>query len=163
MACGDLLGWPSAGGAPGPLEVGSLLDRSRLDEVIGRYRPAAALHLAAFPAVAEPMAEPAKHYRNDAIGTLDLLDAMRGHRIERIVFSSTAAVHGVPRRAPIDAGHPLDPSNPHGATKLACERMLRGFAGLASRRRIFCRCVGSMLPRVPPPATSATGRDSRLA
>ena len=59
------------------------------------------MHFAAFALVPESVADPAKYYRNNVVGTLNLLDAMRASGVGRIVFSSTAAVYGVPDRVPI--------------------------------------------------------------
>lgn len=111
----------------GPLEVGEVEDQARLGEVIERYRPVGALHFAALIQVGESVTDPAKYYRNNAAGTLSLLEGLRAGGVQRLVFSSTAAVYGTPDRTPIDEDHPLRPINPYGATKLAVEWMLRDF------------------------------------
>jgi UDP-glucose-4-epimerase GalE len=68
---------------------------------------------------------PAKYYRNNVTGTLNLLEAMRAQGVDRLVFSSTAAVYGTPERTPIPEDHPLAPINPYGASKLMAERILQ--------------------------------------
>jgi UDP-arabinose 4-epimerase len=111
----------------GPLERGDILDRARLDEVMAKYRPAAVVHFAAFAYVGESVADPAKYYRNNVLGTLALLDAMRDHEIRRLVFSSSCATYGTPARVPIREEDPQNPINPYGATKLMVERMLADY------------------------------------
>jgi UDP-arabinose 4-epimerase len=111
----------------GPLEIGDILDRSRLDEVIRRYRPAAVLHFAAYAYVGESVQDPAKYYRNNVGGTLTLLEAMKDHGIGNVVFSSTCATYGVPHKVPIAEDHPQQPINPYGMSKLMIERMLEDF------------------------------------
>ena len=84
----------------------------------------AVVHFAACSLVAESVADPLKYYARNVGGTLALLQAMREAGVERIVFSSTAAVYGEPQRLPIDEAHPTQPLNPYGSSKLAIERLL---------------------------------------
>ncbi|MCU0833678.1 MAG: UDP-glucose 4-epimerase GalE [Chromatiaceae bacterium] len=111
----------------GPLEVGDIADRARLDAVIARYAPSAVMHFAAYAYVGESVADPGKYYRNNVAGTLTLLEAMRDHGMARLIFSSTCATYGVPQTYPIPEAHPQHPVNPYGASKLMIERMLRDF------------------------------------
>lgn len=111
----------------GPLERGDILDRSRLDEVVAKYRPAAIMHFAAFAYVGESVTDPGKYHRNNVVGSLNLLEAARDHGIERFVFSSTCATYGVPDQLPITEDTPQQPINPYGASKLMVERMLADF------------------------------------
>jgi UDP-arabinose 4-epimerase len=108
----------------GPLEIGDIADRERLDEVIEKYAPMAVLHFAAFAYVGESVADPLKYYRNNVAGALTLLEAMRDNAINKIVFSSSCATYGEPNEVPIPEGHPQDPINPYGASKLMVERIL---------------------------------------
>jgi len=108
----------------GPLEVGDIADRHRLDAVIKQYEPSAVMHFAAYAYVGESVTEPFKYYRNNVAGTLTLLEAMREHDVNNIVFSSTCATYGVPDQVPITENHPQRPINPYGASKLMVERML---------------------------------------
>jgi UDP-arabinose 4-epimerase len=123
----------------GPFERGDLLDAGRLDDVISRYKPAAAIHFAAFAYVGESVTDPAKYYRNNVGGTLGLLEALRRAGIGRLVFSSTCATYGVPVRVPIDESHPQDPVNPYGRTKLVIEQVLRDFDVAYGLRSISLR------------------------
>lgn len=112
----------------GPLEVGDIADRDRLDSVIARYRPAAVMHFAAFSSVGESVANPGKYYRNNVAGTLSLLEAMRDHDIKSLVFSSTAAIYGTPDLVPIPEDARKAPINPYGQSKLIAEAMIADFA-----------------------------------
>jgi UDP-glucose 4-epimerase len=107
---------------------GDLLDRAALDEALHGRQIDAVMHFAAFASVPESVADPAKYYRNNVVGTLNLLDAMRNAGVGRIVFSSTAAVYGVPDVVPISEASPTRPINPYGFTKLTIERALADYA-----------------------------------
>ena len=85
----------------GPFEHGDILDRGRLDEVLSRHQPEAVMHFAAFTYVGKSVSDPGKYYRNNVVGSLTLLEAARDHGIRRFVFSSTAAVYGIPASVPI--------------------------------------------------------------
>ncbi|MBI3506464.1 MAG: UDP-glucose 4-epimerase GalE [Proteobacteria bacterium] len=111
----------------GPLEVGDIADRVRLDDVLGRHRPVAAMHFAAFAAVGESVADPALYYGNNVAGTVVLLDALRGAGVGRFVFSSTCAVYGTPERMPIAEETPRGPVNPYGRSKLMVEQILEDY------------------------------------
>ena len=111
----------------GPLEQGDILDRARLEEVMNRYSPKAVMHFAAFAYVGESVTDPGKYYRNNVLGSLTLLEAMRGHDVRHLVFSSTCATYGIPDSLPIQENAPQNPINPYGASKLFVERMLKDF------------------------------------
>lgn len=123
----------------GPLEVGDIHDESRLTQVMARYRPVAVMHFAALIAAGESVVAPEKYYGNNIAGLLVLLAAMRQQRIERIVFSSTAAVYGTPQSTPIGENHPLAPINPYGMSKLVGERILQDCAVAHGLRSISLR------------------------
>lgn len=112
----------------GPLEIGDIRDKKRLDEAISKYKPAALMHFAALIQVGESVSDPQKYYDNNVFGSLCLLEAARKHDIRHLVFSSTAAVYGNPDTDVIHEGHPLRPVNPYGRTKLTMENMVQDFA-----------------------------------
>lgn len=109
----------------GPFEVGALEDEARLTEVVACHRPIAVMHFAAFIEAGESVREPARFYQNNVAGTLALLRVMHVASIDKIVFSSTAAVYGEPEVVPISETHPLRPVNPYGRSKLVVEEILR--------------------------------------
>jgi UDP-glucose-4-epimerase GalE len=112
----------------GRLIVGDLADRGSLEEALRRQAIDAVMHFAAFASVPESVAEPGRYYRNNVVGALNLLDAMRAAGVPRIVFSSTAAVYGIPEVVPITEESPTRPINPYGFTKLAIERAIADYA-----------------------------------
>lgn len=123
----------------GPLEIGNIADRTRLDEVIEKYQPAAVMHFAAHAYVGESVQDPGKYYCNNVAGTLTLLEAMRDHGIDKLIFSSTCATYGVPNDVPIREDHSQQPINPYGASKLMIERMLQDFEVAHGLRSISLR------------------------
>ena len=111
----------------GPLEQGSLGDPARLSEVFAAHRVDAVIHFAASALVGESMGDPGKYFRNNTLGTFNLIEAMRAAFVGTIVFSSTCATYGDPVRVPLDEGHPQVPVNPYGESKLMVEKMLRWY------------------------------------
>lgn len=111
----------------GPFEEGDIADRKRLDEVLKKYDPIAILHFAAFAYVGESVRNPAKYYKNNVVGTLSLLEAMRESQIGKIIFSSTCATYGIPCEVPITEDHPQNPINPYGSSKLMVEKILKDY------------------------------------
>src|SRR4051794_32610746 len=108
----------------GPLEVGDVLDTVRLHEAVRNHRIAAVMHLAASALVGESIRNPALYYRNNATGTITLLDAMRLHKIDLIIFASTCAIYGTPRTQTIGENTRPHPVNSYGRSKLFAEQML---------------------------------------
>jgi UDP-arabinose 4-epimerase len=111
----------------GPLERGDILGSGRLAAVLKRYHPLAVIHFAAFAYVGESVTDPAKYYRNNVVGTLSLLEAMREEGVSNIVFSSTCATYGIPTAVPITENEPQKPINPYGTSKLMVEQILGDF------------------------------------
>ena len=92
-----------------------------------RHSVDAVIHFAAYAYVGESVTNPRKYFRNNVVGTLNLLDAMLDAGVRDIVFSSTCATYGEPQRVPIAEDHPQSPVNPYGETKLAVEKMLHWY------------------------------------
>jgi len=105
------------------LVTGDLLDPAGLRGALAAGFDAV-LHLAALIVVPESVQKPELYYRNNLVGTLNLVDAMRAAGVRRLVFSSTAAVYGEPEAVPIAEDAPSRPANPYGNTKLAVDRLL---------------------------------------
>jgi UDP-glucose 4-epimerase len=128
----------------GLLVVGDLADRAALLGVMQGGGIDAVMHFAAFASVPESVADPAKYYRNNLAGTLNLLDSMREAGVASLVFSSTCAVYGECEGGVLREDSPTRPINPYGATKLACERMIADYGhayGLTSGTlRYFNAC-----------------------
>ncbi len=110
-----------------PLLVGDVSDRQAIDAAIQQHHPEAILHFAAFIEAGESMRQPEKYFRNNSAATLTLLEAMLANRVGKLIFSSTAAIYGEPRRIPIEETEPLEPTSAYGESKLLVERMLAWF------------------------------------
>jgi UDP-arabinose 4-epimerase len=123
----------------GPFEVGDIADRKRIDKVIDKYKPWAVMHFAAYAYVGESMEDPGKYYRNNVSGTLSLLEAMRDHQIDKLIFSSSCAVYGIPKALPIPEDHSQLPINPYGNTKMMVEQILKDFDNAYGIRSISLR------------------------
>jgi UDP-glucose 4-epimerase len=106
---------------------GSLLDPTGLRAVVGTGFDGV-LHFAAKSLVAESMQHPERYWRNNLGGTLQLLEAMHAAKVERLVFSSTAAVYGEPDQVPIPETAPARPTSAYGASKLAVDLMIGTWA-----------------------------------
>ena len=123
----------------GPLVEGDLHDRDRLVAAMRSHHVAAVMHFAAFAYVGESVLFPELYYRNNVVGTLSLLDAMREAGVATIVFSSTCAVYGIPEAVPIRETTAKAPLNPYGDTKLAIERALRWYGDAYGLRYVALR------------------------
>lgn len=124
-----------------PSVQGDLRSRADLDRVFSENKIDVVMHFAAYISVGESVREPFKYWDNNTVGVLNLLEAMRGHGIDKLVFSSTAAIFGEPQYVPIDEDHPKKPTSPYGDSKLAVERMLdsydRGYGFKSACLRYF--------------------------
>lgn len=103
-------------------------DPSRVMEILSRHRIDAVMHFAAFIEVGESVVDPHKYYYNNCAQSLALFDAMRRAGVKRVVFSSTAAVYGVPTAVPIHETQIIAPINPYGRSKAMTESVLADFA-----------------------------------
>ncbi len=103
--------------------TGDLADRALLVTTLRELGIEAVMHFAAYIEVGESVQEPLKFYQNNLSNTQNLLSAMQEAGVAKFVFSSTAAVYGMPQRVPITEDTPKEPINPYGETKLAVERM----------------------------------------
>jgi len=103
---------------------GSIADSALLDHIFSTRSIAAVMHFASFIQVGESVRLPEKYYQNNVANTLNLLIAMLKHKINKFIFSSTAAVYGEPHYTPIDENHPIKPINPYGCSKNMIEQVL---------------------------------------
>lgn len=106
------------------LVVGDIADTEKLKRVCKKHRIAAVMHFAASALVEESVRNPHLFYANNVTGTISLLGVMAELKIQRLIFSSSAAVYGEPKIVPIPEDHPTNPVNPYGETKLVIERAL---------------------------------------
>jgi UDP-glucose 4-epimerase len=106
------------------LVEGDIADRDRLERIFHEEKIDGVMHFAALIEAGESMKHPEIYFRNNTASTLTLLQAMLAARVNRLVFSSTAAVYGEPERTPIEETAPLAPTNAYGESKLLVEQML---------------------------------------
>jgi len=118
----------------GRLLRGDLADRPAIREALRDFRPEAVMHFAASIQVEESVREPLAYYRNNVVNTLNLLEAMRETGTARFLYSSTAAVYGIPETIPGDERAPLRPINPYGASKVMVEQVLADLAAASDFR-----------------------------
>jgi len=110
--------------ARGALFEGDIRDRKRLRQALTTFQPDAAIHLAALAIVSESVTQPDLYASNNMDGSRVLVEELVEAGVDRLVFSSSAAVYGVPDRVPIPEESALRPLNPYGETKVATERLL---------------------------------------
>jgi UDP-glucose 4-epimerase len=121
------------------LVEGSYTDAASLRAVLADGAIEAVLHCAARSLVGESVAEPSLYYRQNVAGGIVLLEALRAAGIGRLVFSSTAAVYGIPAEIPIRESAPLAPINPYGETKRTFEGALGWYANAYGLRSVSLR------------------------
>lgn len=122
-----------------PLVEIDILDAPAIHSAVSTWRPDTVFHFAARSIVSDSVADPEGYYLNNVTGTLRLMDAMRSQNVDRMIFSSTAAVYGVPDVSPVLESSPLRPINPYGATKLAVEHLLAAAASEYGLRSVSLR------------------------
>ena len=124
-----------------PLVEAGIADAAAVRGALRRYDVSAVMHFAASASVGESVADPHRYYVNNVVDTLALLRVLCDGSVRHLVFSSTAAVYGVPEETPIRESHSTRPVNPYGETKLAIERALphyeRAYGLTAVRLRYF--------------------------
>ena len=130
----------------GPMEQADIGDAQLLSDIIERYKPVAAIHLAAFIEAAQSVEQPAQYYRNNFANTIVALETLLRHGVNRLVYSGTAAVYGEPATIPIPVSQPPAPINPYGRSKLAVEWLLQDLAkakGLKSYSLRYFNAAGA--------------------
>ena len=115
----------------GKLIRGDLADRGLLEKTVKELGPDAVIHFAASIQVEESVRKPLLYYRNNVANTLNLLESVADSGVKHFIYSSTAAVYGIPEKIPVDEGAPLKPINPYGASKVMIERVLEDVAHTA--------------------------------
>ena len=112
----------------GDLIVGETGDETLLESIFAEHKIDTIMHFAAHTIVPESVADPLKYYRNNTSSSRTLLEAAQKHGVKHFVFSSTAAVYGIPGGGKASEDSPTDPINPYGTSKLMTEWMLRDLA-----------------------------------
>lgn len=123
----------------GRLVQGDIGDASALADLFARHAFDGVMHFCASSLVGESVLQPYRYYQNNVANGLVLLEAMRKAKINRLVFSSTAATYGKPRQRLIDETHPQQPINPYGSSKAMVERVLADAAPAYGLRSVALR------------------------
>lgn len=111
----------------GPFVQGDLLNPDDIERVFSEYDIAGVMHFAAFSLVGESVEKPGMYWRNNAVGSMNLLDVMVRHDVSSIVFSSTCATYGEHDGVTLSEDTPQLPTNPYGTSKRAIEDMIAGY------------------------------------
>jgi len=112
----------------GEFVVGDTGDAALLDRIFGEHDIDTVMHFAAHTIVPESVADPLKYYGNNTASSRTLLERANAHGVKHVVFSSTAAVYGIPPDGKASEATPTKPINPYGSSKLMTEWMLRDLA-----------------------------------
>jgi UDP-glucose 4-epimerase len=121
------------------LVTGTYADEAAVRALLETHRIDAILHCAARSLVGESVRDPARYYRDNVAGGVALLEAARSAGVTRLVFSSTAAVYGVPDQTPIEEDDPLHPINTYGETKRTFEGALHWYGEAYGLRSVILR------------------------
>ena len=120
----------------------NLINKSDLKNIFENNHIDMVAHFAALASVPDSISKPIEYYSNNIIGGLNLVDLMVEHKVDKIIFSSSASVYGEPIMERIEEDHPKNPTNPYGYTKAVFEKVLRDYYlayGLKSVSfRYFC-------------------------
>ncbi len=123
----------------GELIVGDVGDSALVSRLLAEHRVETVMHFAAHTIVPESVAQPLKYYGNNTCSTRALLQACLDHHVKHFVFSSTAAVYGMPDQGYADEESPTRPINAYGTSKLMSEWMLRDVAAVSGLRYVALR------------------------
>jgi len=123
----------------GKLVIGDTGDRQRVSEVLREHSIDTVMHFAAHTIVPESVAEPLKYYGNNTCATRNLLQCCNEAGVKHLVFSSTAAVYGIPASGSASEETPTSPINPYGWSKLMTEQMLRDLSAVTPLRHVILR------------------------
>ena len=122
-----------------PIEVGDVADADLVRRIVEQYHVDQVVHFAGYKAAGESMVMPERYFDNNVTRTARFLDTLREAGVGRLVFSSSAAVYGTPRRLPVDEDHATAPESPYGESKRIVEQMLRWYSACHGMRSVSLR------------------------
>jgi len=135
--------------------VGSVLDSALVTQVLRDFDATGVVHIAGKKQVGESVADPLTYYRENVQGLISLIDGCRAADVDKVVFSSSAAVYGMVEAEFVDEDDAGAPLSPYGETKWACEQLLRDCAGAYGMRTLALRyfnVAGAATPQLGDPA-----------
>lgn len=118
---------------------GETADQALVDKIIQEHNITTVMHFAAHTIVPESVSDPLKYYTNNTCSTKNLLECCQRNKVQHVIFSSTAAVYGMPEQGLATESSPLQPINPYGTSKLMSEWMLRDLAAASDLRYVALR------------------------
>lgn len=142
------------------LLVGDIGDKNFVAGILAARRPSAVMHFAGSIIVEESVSDPTKYFRNNTSNTLSLIEAWLGHGGGPFIFSSTAAVYGMPENQPVSEDAPKAPISPYGASKWLSEVMIRDTAAAHPGFRPICLRYFNVAGADPAGRTGQRGRQS---
>ena len=116
-----------------PFFQGNISDERLIEKICKKHDITEVIHFAAYKAVGESMEQPLRYYNNNVGGTIDLVRALLANGVERMVFSSSAAVYGNPASVPVTEDSPLLPESVYAETKAVMERFLASCDAIGMR------------------------------
>ncbi len=122
-----------------PFEKADLMDYQTLNSSIKKYPIDSVIHFAAFTYVGESVEDPGMYYRNNVVGSFNLINAVKENNIKKFVFSSTCSIYGNPLNIPISENEPANPINPYARTKYMIEEILRDYDNAHALKHISLR------------------------
>lgn len=123
----------------GELIVGETGDKTVVTELLRRHKIDSVMHFAAHTVVPESVSNPLKYYANNTCSTRNLIECCVNAGVKNVIFSSTAAVYGMPASGACDEDMPTNPINPYGMSKLMSEHMLRDVSAASSLKHVILR------------------------
>ncbi len=129
-------------------EQGDLQDVNSLDAIFSKHNITSVIHFAGHIRVDESVKEPKKYFDNNVVGSVNLFNTMLQHGVKRLVYSSSAAVYGNPKKIPIKEDDECEPTNPYGETKLMVEKIVRNYGkvhGLSAVALRYFNAAGAAL------------------
>ena len=116
-----------------PFYEGSISDEKLIEKICKKHDIDEVIHFAAYKAVGESMEQPLRYYNNNVAGTINLVRALLANGVERLVFSSSAAVYGNPNSVPVTEEEPMKPESVYAETKAVMERFLASCEAIGLR------------------------------
>lgn len=123
----------------GPFELGDLLNRADIAQVLAKYSPSAVMHFAAFSQVGESVIDPGKYWRNNVLGSLNLFEACALSGCNNVIFSSTCATYGDQDNVVLNENSEQRPVNAYGASKRAVEEILEQMSNSSDLQYVIFR------------------------
>lgn len=124
--------------------VGNVKDKAVLDSIFSKQKIDAVIHFAGYLMVEESVRDPIKYMRNNVIAPVTLLNVMRDYNVDKIIFSSTAAVYGNPTTIPIPEDHAKNPTSPYGLSKWCFEELMNVLKFQSISLRYFNACGAAL-------------------